>query len=146
AGSSGGVYQRSPPGIWGRVDLPRRADRPIDVLPSPPPPPRSDDKIGSASRPPGKCWWRLSTITARHMGSSRSAASCRSPHRRTTVTAPATSIRRQDRERVATSREVLVAFINDHRQAYGVESICRVVPIAPSTYYRHRARHLDPTK
>ena len=39
----------------------------------------------------------------------------------------------------------MVAFINDHRQAYGVESICRVVPIAPSTYYRHRVRQLDPT-
>jgi transposase InsO family protein len=40
----------------------------------------------------------------------------------------------------------VVAFINDHREAYGVESIRRVVPIAPSTYYRHRARQLDPTK
>jgi hypothetical protein len=40
----------------------------------------------------------------------------------------------------------VVAFINDHRAAYGVESICRVVPIAPSTYYRYRARQLDPTK
>jgi transposase InsO family protein len=39
-----------------------------------------------------------------------------------------------------------VAFINDHHEAFGVESICRVVPIAPSTYYRHRARHRDPTK
>jgi transposase InsO family protein len=40
----------------------------------------------------------------------------------------------------------VVAFINDHRAAYGVESICRVVPIAPSTYYRHRERQRDPTK
>jgi putative transposase len=40
----------------------------------------------------------------------------------------------------------VVGFINDHRETYGVESICRVVPIAPSTYYRHRARQLDPTK
>ena len=40
----------------------------------------------------------------------------------------------------------MVAFVNAHRQAYGVESICRVVPIAPSTYYRHRVRQLDPTK
>jgi transposase InsO family protein len=39
-----------------------------------------------------------------------------------------------------------VAFINDHRDAFGVESICRVVPIAPSTYYRHRAGQRDPTK
>ena len=40
----------------------------------------------------------------------------------------------------------MVGFINDHRETYGVESICRVVPIAPSTYYRHRARQLDPRK
>jgi putative transposase len=40
----------------------------------------------------------------------------------------------------------VVAFVNAHCQAYGVESICRVVPIAPSTYYRHRVRQLDPTK
>ena len=40
----------------------------------------------------------------------------------------------------------MVGFINDHRETYGVESICRVVPIAPSTYYRLRARQLDPTK
>jgi transposase InsO family protein len=40
----------------------------------------------------------------------------------------------------------VVGFINDHRATYGVESICRVVPIAPSTYYRHRARQRDPTK
>ena len=39
-----------------------------------------------------------------------------------------------------------MGFINDHRETYGVESICRVVPIAPSTYYRLRARQLDPTK
>jgi transposase InsO family protein len=40
----------------------------------------------------------------------------------------------------------VVGFINDHRETYGVESICRAVPIAPSTYYRHRARQIDPTK
>ena len=30
---------------------------------------------------------------------------------------------------------VMVQFIDDHRDAYGVESICTVVPIAPSTYF-----------
>ena len=45
----------------------------------------------------GKEWWRSSPTTARPMGASRSAASCRSPHRRTPVTAPATAIRRNDR-------------------------------------------------
>ena len=35
------------------------------------------------------------------------------------------------------------AFIDDHRQAYGVEPICKVLPIAPSTYYEHAARKAD---
>jgi transposase len=42
----------------------------------------------------GKYWWRLSTTTEPPMGSSRSAVSCRSPHRRTTGIARVTSIRR----------------------------------------------------
>ena len=37
-------------------------------------------------------------------------------------------------------------FIDDHRDAYGVESICTVVPSAPSTYFWHKARHADPTR
>ena len=32
------------------------------------------------------------------------------------------------------------AFIDDHRDVYGVEPICRVLPIAPSTYHVHAAR------
>ena len=40
----------------------------------------------------------------------------------------------------------MVGFINDHRGTYGVESICRVLPIAPSTYFRHHAEHVDPTR
>lgn len=39
----------------------------------------------------------------------------------------------------------MVAFIDDHRGEYGVEPICRVLPIAPSTYYAHKAREADPT-
>ena len=31
----------------------------------------------------------------------------------------------------------MIAFIDDHRGAYGVEPICKVLPIAPSTYYAH---------
>ena len=38
----------------------------------------------------------------------------------------------------------MVAFIDEHRNEYGVEPICGVLPIAPSTYYEHRARTLDP--
>src|SRR5262249_43208603 len=40
--------------------------------------------------------------------------------------------------------EVMVAFVDEHRDAYGVEPICSVLPIAPSTYYEHRARVEDP--
>jgi putative transposase len=38
----------------------------------------------------------------------------------------------------------MVAFIDAHRQVHGVESICTVLPIAPSTYFRHKAQHADP--
>ena len=36
------------------------------------------------------------------------------------------------------------AFIDEHRDAYGVEPICKVLPIAPSTYHAHAARRADP--
>lgn len=42
--------------------------------------------------------------------------------------------------------EVSVAFIDEHRGAYGVEPICDVLPIAPATYYEHRARGRDPSR
>ncbi len=35
-------------------------------------------------------------------------------------------------------------FIDEHREEYGVEPICRVLPIAPSTYRAHAARLTDP--
>jgi putative transposase len=40
----------------------------------------------------------------------------------------------------------MIAFIDDHREVYGVEPICRVLPIAPSTYHAHVAQRTDPTK
>ena len=40
----------------------------------------------------------------------------------------------------------MVAFIDAHRAAYGVEPICAVVPIAPSTYYDAKARQRDPAR
>jgi transposase InsO family protein len=40
----------------------------------------------------------------------------------------------------------MIAFIDDHRTAYGVEPICRELPIAPSTYHAHAARRADPAK
>ncbi len=40
----------------------------------------------------------------------------------------------------------MVRFIDDHRDQYGVEPICALLPIAPSTYHRHRAAQGDPTR
>ena len=40
----------------------------------------------------------------------------------------------------------MIAFIDDHRAVYGIEPICRVLPIAPSTYRAHAARRADPGK
>jgi putative transposase len=38
----------------------------------------------------------------------------------------------------------MIAFIDDHREAYGVEPICKVLPIAPSTYHAHVVRRRAP--
>ena len=40
----------------------------------------------------------------------------------------------------------MVQLVDDHRDTYGVESICPVVPIAPSTYFLEKARQADPTR
>ncbi len=40
----------------------------------------------------------------------------------------------------------MIAFIDEHRGVYGVEPICKVLPIAPSTYHAHAARRADPGK
>jgi transposase InsO family protein len=38
----------------------------------------------------------------------------------------------------------MVSFIDEHRGTYGVEPICEVLPIAPSTYYVQKTRQADP--
>ena len=38
----------------------------------------------------------------------------------------------------------MVAFIDRHREQYGVEPICRELPIAPSTYYRCKLHATHP--
>ena len=40
----------------------------------------------------------------------------------------------------------MIAFIDDNRDDYGVEPICRVLPIAPSTYHERVAQRQDPTR
>ena len=38
----------------------------------------------------------------------------------------------------------MIAFIDDHRGVHGVEPICKVLPIAPSTYWADVAKRADP--
>lgn len=38
----------------------------------------------------------------------------------------------------------MITFIEHHRARFGIESICRLLPIAPSTYYPHRAVDRNP--
>jgi transposase InsO family protein len=40
----------------------------------------------------------------------------------------------------------MIAFIDDQRDAHGVEPICKVLPIAPSTYHAHVAQRADPSR
>ena len=40
----------------------------------------------------------------------------------------------------------MTSFIDDHREVYGVEPICTVLPIAPSTYYEQKVRQADPDR
>jgi putative transposase len=40
----------------------------------------------------------------------------------------------------------MVRFVDRHREEYGVEPICGVLPIAPSTYYQQKAQQVDPTR
>jgi transposase InsO family protein len=38
----------------------------------------------------------------------------------------------------------MIAFIDETRDVHGVEPICKVLPIAPSTYFDHQAKRADP--
>ncbi|SFK76095.1 HTH-like domain-containing protein [Nitrosomonas aestuarii] len=39
-----------------------------------------------------------------------------------------------------------VVFVDQHKKQYGVEPICRQLQIAPSNYYRYKARERDPER
>ncbi len=41
--------------------------------------------------------------------------------------------------------EVMVGYIDQHRDEFGVESICKVLQVAPSTYYAAKRRQLAPS-
>jgi putative transposase len=40
----------------------------------------------------------------------------------------------------------MIAYIDDHRDRYGVEPICKELQIAPSTYYAHKVQERDPER
>ncbi len=40
----------------------------------------------------------------------------------------------------------MAAYIDENKDRFGVEPICKVLPIAPSTYYEHKAKARDPTR
>jgi putative transposase len=40
----------------------------------------------------------------------------------------------------------MISFVDDHRAVYGVEPICKVLPIAPSTYHARVAQRADRAK
>lgn len=40
----------------------------------------------------------------------------------------------------------MVRYIDEHRERFGVEPICAVLPIAPSTYYEQKAREQKPDR
>jgi putative transposase len=41
---------------------------------------------------------------------------------------------------------MMVAYIDAHRDTHGIEPICALLPIAPSTYWRHKAQQTDPAQ
>ena len=41
---------------------------------------------------------------------------------------------------------MMVSFIDEHREKYGVEPICSQLPIAPSTFYDHQLKQRDPER
>jgi hypothetical protein len=40
----------------------------------------------------------------------------------------------------------MVTYIDEYKDRFGIEPICKVLPIVPSTYYEHKARHRDPER
>ena len=40
----------------------------------------------------------------------------------------------------------MVSFIDEHKGTHGVEPICAMLPIVPSTYYEQKARQADPAR
>ena len=40
----------------------------------------------------------------------------------------------------------MVTYMDEYKGRFGVEPICAILPIAPSTYYEHKAQERDPER
>ena len=40
----------------------------------------------------------------------------------------------------------MIRYIDNHRERFGVEPICKVLPIAPATYYEHKDLECNPER
>ena len=40
----------------------------------------------------------------------------------------------------------MVTYIDEYKDRFGVEPICAILPIAPSTYYAHKVMQRDPER
>ena len=40
----------------------------------------------------------------------------------------------------------MAAYIDENKDRFGIEAICKVLPIAQSTYYDHKAKQRDPDR
>ena len=47
---------------------------------------------------------------------------------------------------IAFALRAVLRVVNDHRDGYGVEPICKSLPIASSTYREHVGQRRDPAK
>src|SRR4051795_10475074 len=103
---------------------------------------RDTASLGAAGRAwPGRAAWSNNGRARAHQGARarepRAAASERDPAQGICLFCPGGA-----RPPVQT----MIAFIDEPRARHGVEPICRVLPIAPSTYHAHAARRADPGK
>ncbi len=40
----------------------------------------------------------------------------------------------------------MVTYMDEYKGRFGVEPICAILPLAPSTYYEHKAQERDPER
>jgi putative transposase len=97
--------------------------------------------LGKAERDGGRKPGLTTDAVARLKG-----AGAREPRASTSQRNPAQSQRLFHTGGARPPIQAMIAFVKDHRQVYGVEPICKVLPIAPSTFHAHVAKRADLAK